>query len=982
MDEAVELSLSRAFEGWLELHLAERDEEAEALIAAQPPEVRDELDRMIEDYRLLIRGVASGTPLASGRRIGPYELRRELAHGATGTVWEAVDVELRRDVALKVLHPQLTLSPRTLERFRREARAAAEISHPGLVATLELVEEDGIHALVQELVGEGRTLADELDARRHLVSPPRRHAREMVTLLAQVAEAVGCLHEAGVVHRDLTPSNILLDEQGRPVVADLGVASLAEGQALTLTGAQLGTPLYMAPEQAAPQGEPVGPTADVFSLGVCLYEALALRRPFEGEGPLEAARAVARDEPPPLRVDSELQAVVMRALEKRPGRRYPDAAALAQDLRLWLGGRATGVRPPGPLVRTLRLVRRHRTAAALLGGATLLASLVLLVALREMRLRALSEERGERVTAALRVVGELAESLRPGADPGRARSPEQLIDELLRLTGEEGAGSLLLGSSPSSTHAEAGTSALASAGRLLLDRGRIEEAELLLGQVLERRRERHEPGGSTGPLVDALLDLAAVHELRWQHAEALPLLEEALDRLEGSGHAAGHTEELVRGHLGVAYYRLDQFAAAQALADEPGSADRHVEEARGGDLNAARLLVLDAQMELLQGRWGSATSWAGVAREEFERVLGQSHLWTLEALLIEASGLERANEFEQAGLLLDDLLIRARRQVGEDHPLFLWALKKKGEVLHNSWMLLTLGDVSPMADSEESEELFRRAAEGLTSAVGAESPMTLRARTAHCVALTRLGQFEEAEELGLGILAVKERVLGPDHESTLISLRSLCHIHSSARQYEQALVYSLQEVERRRRAGHQSRVAMWDAVAEVARIQIDLGRFDAARATLQELELLAPPQLPERNQAIPSLYRAQIHAHLGERELLEVELARISWRADHASLVLSLSAVLELALGAPLKASEHYETLASQATHPEGRAGLLVDQASALVAAGHLDRAGAILESAPVRGMEHGPSHLTSDIRRVREELKSARLAEEADGPR
>ncbi|MBI4575359.1 MAG: protein kinase [Planctomycetes bacterium] len=309
-------------------------------------------------------------PLA---RVGRYELAGELGRGAMGVVYRAVDPELGRPVAIKVLSGGARGGEERVERFRREARAAARIAHPNVVRVHDVGTWLGAPWFAMDLV-EGDSLSARIPEGG--VADPRSGA----ALMAKVARAVHHLHGEGIVHRDLKPSNILVDAAGEPHVTDLGLAAdLRDRRELTQAGAVLGTPAYMSPEQCRASRD-VDARADVWALGAVLHQVLTGRPPFGGETDTEVLRAVLQDDPPPVRrlrpgLPRDAGSVVDRALEKEPARRYPDALALAEDMERLARGDPVQARPRGPIARAARRVaRRPRTvlaatlAAALLGA--------------------------------------------------------------------------------------------------------------------------------------------------------------------------------------------------------------------------------------------------------------------------------------------------------------------------------------------------------------------------------------------------------------------------------------------------------------------------------------------------------------------------------------------------------------------------------------------------------------------------------------
>ncbi len=306
-------------------------------------------------------------------RIGPYHLVRELGRGGQAVVWLAEDPRLGRRVALKVV-PRAPGADELSPRFSREARATAGLQHPNVCALYE-AGVDGSSAWIAMQYVEGQTLAEWLAARadeRGPGTPPGPAELERILPWTEkVARALHAAHGSGVVHRDVKPANVMVQEGGEPVVLDFGVALLDdEGPALTRTGTSLGTPAYMSPEQLGDGRAPVGRATDVWSLGATLYEACTGRRPFEGPSWDALVRAVLHEEPPDPRglsphVSRDLAAVLETALCKELGGRYATAEELADDLGRVQRGEPTTARPLGRARKLARWARRNPVVAGL-----------------------------------------------------------------------------------------------------------------------------------------------------------------------------------------------------------------------------------------------------------------------------------------------------------------------------------------------------------------------------------------------------------------------------------------------------------------------------------------------------------------------------------------------------------------------------------------------------------------------------------------
>ena len=276
--------------------------------------------------------------LASGSKLGTYEIRSPLGAGGMGEVYRATDTKLGRDVALKVLPAEMAQDPERLARFRREARAVAALNHPNVVTLYSVEEHDGIHFLTMELV-EGVSL----DRR---IASGGLPVEQIIEIAGSLAEALAAAHEKGIVHRDLKPANVMITNEGRVKILDFGLAkdvSAESSDSATLTsaghtqaGIVMGTPAYMSPEQVA--GRSLDHRTDIFSLGVVLHELSTGQRPFAGSSSAELVSAILRDTPPLVTdVRSELPAdlarVIRRCLEKDPRYRVQTARDVSNEFR-------------------------------------------------------------------------------------------------------------------------------------------------------------------------------------------------------------------------------------------------------------------------------------------------------------------------------------------------------------------------------------------------------------------------------------------------------------------------------------------------------------------------------------------------------------------------------------------------------------------------------------------------------------------------
>ncbi len=379
------------------------------------PDAAEDLRTQFDVQRALsagVQGLATISGLQGGGgptplRVAGYEVLRELGRGGMGVVLLARHLELKRLVALKMIQSLVHCCPRQLARFRGEAEVLARLQHPNVVQIYEVGEHEGRPFFALEYLPGGG-----LDRRLNGTPQPPRQAAQLLRVLARTVSAA---HQAGVIHRDLKPANVLLTADDIPKISDFGLAKqidAATGQ--TMTGDVLGTPLYMAPEQAYGRRDAIGPWTDVYALGVMLYELLTGRPPFSGATALDTLeQVVSRDPVPPSRlqvkVPRDLEVICLKCLAKEPARRYGSAADLAEDLRRFLAGEPIRARPAPVWERAWKWLRRRpaltsTAAAGLLCAAVLLggAFVWLKAAAGEARLEA--HEARDREAAALTLI--------------------------------------------------------------------------------------------------------------------------------------------------------------------------------------------------------------------------------------------------------------------------------------------------------------------------------------------------------------------------------------------------------------------------------------------------------------------------------------------------------------------------------------------------------------------------------------------------
>lgn len=338
-------------------------------------------------------------------QIPGYEILGVLDRGGMGVVYKALQTRLKRPVALKMILGGAHAGPQQLSRFRTEAEAIARLQHPHIVQIYEVGESEGRPFFSMEFVS-GGNLAQNIEHYRLPASPSsqtrssptkttdRKEREERIDRVAQLiqtlAETIQVAHERGIVHRDLKPANVLLTPEGLPKITDFGLAKRLDSAASkhTNTGAILGTPSYMAPEQAAGKSRGVGPGTDIYSLGAILYELLTGKPPFQGETSIETLMGVMSEDPvPPSKlqrsVPRNLESICLKCLEKKPQHRYLSAALLAEDLRRFRNDLPIAARQRGVVSRAGRWLRRHPVVSVV--AILLLAGAVTAAAIRQNR---------------------------------------------------------------------------------------------------------------------------------------------------------------------------------------------------------------------------------------------------------------------------------------------------------------------------------------------------------------------------------------------------------------------------------------------------------------------------------------------------------------------------------------------------------------------------------------------------------------------
>jgi serine/threonine-protein kinase len=527
------------------------------------------LDRFLGQLGTSRKGEAPAEP--SWPKMPGFAIQGVLGQGGMGVVYQAEQLSLKRLVALKMIRLPGRADPREMARFRLEAEAAARLRNPNIVHVYEVGEHQGRPYLSLELV-EGGSLAQKLN---RLPQPPREAA-----LLVQVlAQAMHCAHEAGIIHRDLKPANVLLTRGGQPKITDFGLAKCLDADTgQTRSGTILGTPGYMAPEQARGRSGRAGPTTDVYALGAILYEMLTGRPPFVGEDVLETLRQVTTQEPVPPRrlrpgLPRDLETICLKALAKEPAGRYASAQDLADDLGRFGRGEPIRARPPGWLGRSWRWCRRNpwvaglssSLALALLGGVIGIlwqAKLALDFAHQadKQRLRAEEslKEADDRLSDACHAVDDFLTRVseedlfaQPNARPLRKKLLERALGFLTSFLDARG-------DHPSLKRQVA--QAWLRVGNIKAELGPADQAELAFREAIARFDElaRLEPTSTSikHHLAEAHLHLGLLLQQTGRRSEALEAFRQATTQCEHQGETGPGLRDPFRANLAACYGNL------------------------------------------------------------------------------------------------------------------------------------------------------------------------------------------------------------------------------------------------------------------------------------------------------------------------------------------------------------------------------------------------------------------------------------------
>jgi serine/threonine protein kinase len=726
-----------------------------AELLARHPERAEELRRLlpalqwVDELKVLPDSAASEEKTAGegvAGTLGDFRIIREVGRGGMGIVYEAEQLSLHRRVALKVLPFAGTLDPKQLQRFKHEAQAAAQLHHTNIVPVHFVGCERGVHFYAMQYI-DGRTLAEIIRQLRQpaaeasggrqpaegheqttAYAPPsgaaaagpatepagrqptlatgsaasgREHFRWVARLGVQAAEALDHAHQAGVVHRDVKPANLMLDVRGNLWVTDFGLAHVQSEASLTMSGDLVGTLRYMSPEQALAKRVVIDHRTDVYSLGVTLYELLTLRPACAGKDRQELLRQIAFDEPKTPRrlnkaIPAELETIVLKAMTKNPQERYATAQELADDLRHFLEDKPIRARRPTWGQRMVRWSRRHKAlvqsavVVLLLAVVGLTVSTVMIARAQKRTEAALEAEEEQRLIADS-VVEFLANDLLGSAAPENMLGRKVTVEEVLANAEQKIAGAFV-----GEPRVKAAISTMM--GRTYMKLGLYPEAERHF-QVARTLHARW-IGSDAPETLCSMHNLALVLRQQGKLEEARQLNEELLGqrrKVLGEDHPATLA---VVGNLAEVLRHQGKLEEAQQLNEELLERERKV-------LRDAHPLTLSTMNNLAcvlsdQGKWLEARSLHEEVLALRRRVLREEHPDTLASMYNLADVAQGLGQLEEARRRFDEVLVRMRRLQGDRHPDTL-------ETMNSLAFLLAACEDPKICDSARAVELATKA---------------------------------------------------------------------------------------------------------------------------------------------------------------------------------------------------------------------------------------------------------------------------------
>ncbi len=757
------------------------------------------------------------------KQLGDYELLAEIARGGMGVVYKARQQRLKRIVAVKMILAGDFASEADVQRFHTEAEAAAQLDHPHIVPIYEVGEHGGLHYFSMGFV-EGESLAARINTAP--LAP-----REAAELLKKVCHAVHYAHGQGVIHRDLKPGNILLDQSGEPRITDFGLAKRtnAGSRDLTGTGQILGTPSYMPPEQALGQSELIREPADIYALGAILYALLTGRPPFQTDNPINTLRMVVEREPvPPRQLNSaiplDLETICLKCLEKNSSRRYPSARALADELGRFLEGKPILARPVGPLNRAWRWCKRNRIVAGLL--AMVAVSLVVgtvvssyfafesdqrakelfklaernkTLAQDEAKARGNADRRKVEAEANAKLAGDRlvqVEAERQKAEESKhvAEAKEAEANAVVRFFeykvfaagGPKGQGG---GQGPDVSLRNAIAASLPALSKEFADQPLVEaRLRLTLGntfnylgdaQAAEEQCKRaraiytEQHGPDHRDTLRSMTGLANSYSNLGRYADALKLCEETLAVQKRVLPPDDPDTLRNMGNLALRYAALGRRAESLTLNEETLAVQKRVLPTDHPDtLSVMHNLAMNYSA---LGRRADALTLNEETLAARKQVLSPDHPDTLKSMHNLAVSYDKLGRHADALKLIDETLAASKRVLPTDHPDTL-------SVMHN--LAISYYNLRRHSDALKLHEETLAARKRV---LPPDHPDTLASMNGLADTYFSLGRNAESLKLGEETFAAEKRVLPPDHPKTLRSMHNLAKNYLTMGRHADAL---------------------------------------------------------------------------------------------------------------------------------------------------------------------------------------------------
>ena len=786
-------------------------------------------------------GDSAGATESLPDRIGRYEVVRLIGEGGMGTVYEARQEQPQRTVALKVIRSGLP-STEMLRRFQHEAEILGQLQHPGIAC----IHEAGMAEISsqEKRVGRQPFFAMELVRGKPLSEYAAENEptiRDRLELVAKICDAVQHAHLKSVIHRDLKPGNILVDETGQPKVLDFGVARATDADMRTVTmqtGARqlIGTLPYMSPEQVTGDSRLLDTRSDVYALGVILYELLSGELPHDvrNRSIAEAARIIRDEEPSRLSsiktrvpgLGGEVETIVVKAMEKDKSRRYQSASDLARDIRRYLANEPILARPPSALYQLRKFAKRNKA----LVGAVSIAIAALTWAVIDVTLERNRALRAERVAEQQRAEAQMHQAeaeqeaanaeavlrflnldLLAGANPRNTPNRDITVRELLDAASEKVEGRFKDRPLIEATiHQTLGDAYFAL--------GRWDSAEFHL-EAARRLRVDH-LGEESPAALSAMSRVAALYEQQGRFDEAQALV---IKILQQRRRALGeeHLDTLrCMADLAVLHKRQGRYDAAETLLVEAGDI-----YGRLRDQNAVTTVHISgnlADVYVKQGRYGSAEPLFLENLEIGRSALGPEHPSVLSTMNNLAGLYIRQDRYGEAEPLYLETLEARRRVLGDEHPKTLTTM--------NSLAIL----YKRQRRFDEAEPLCLETLQVKRRVLGEEHPQTLNSANNLASLYGVQGRWDDAEPLFVTTLDMRRRVLGEEHPKTLRSAANLAHLYALQGRNAEAEPLYLQTLETARRVlgdDHRQTLSVWHGLTKVL---VALDRFEDAEPLANE----------------------------------------------------------------------------------------------------------------------------------------------------